>query len=313
MTAPLAPAWLGLGLAAAGRPAYITSGRARDLGAPADRSVEALRARAFALLDTAWELGIRVIDAARSYGRAEFFLGDWLEAHPGRREHLTIGSKWGYEYVGGWRLDAAVHERKDHSPAMLARQWPATLAALRTTPDLYLIHSVTPESPALDDPDLLHGLRELRSGGCRVGLSTSGPHQAAVLDRALALPASPFSAVQSTWNVREQSATDSLRRAHDHGWFVAVKEALANGRLVPGADARVDACAAQSGQAADAFAIGAAAVRTGADVVLSGAVIPEQLRENAAARVPETDPAVIAALAEPPAEYWSARTRLPWT
>ena len=69
---------LGLGLAAIGRPAYITEGRANDLGEGADRSVDAMRARAHKLLDAAWWLGIRYIDAARSYGLAEQFLGSWL-------------------------------------------------------------------------------------------------------------------------------------------------------------------------------------------------------------------------------------------
>src|SRR6201987_1445606 len=72
---------IGLGLAALGRPAYITSGRAADL---ADRSVDALRKRSFAVLDAAYAAGVRYFDAARSYGRAEEFLGGWLAArgHP---------------------------------------------------------------------------------------------------------------------------------------------------------------------------------------------------------------------------------------
>jgi hypothetical protein len=57
---------LGLGLAAVGRPAYITSGRDADL--PADRSPAALEQRAHALLDAAATAGIRYVDAARSYG-----------------------------------------------------------------------------------------------------------------------------------------------------------------------------------------------------------------------------------------------------
>ncbi len=108
---------LGLGLAAVGRPAYITLGRDRDLAAA--RSVEEMQARCHDLLDAAWDAGVRYVDVARSYGHAERFLGAWLAAHPGRREQLTVGSKWGYEYVGGWTLDADVHERKDHS-------WPSS-------------------------------------------------------------------------------------------------------------------------------------------------------------------------------------------
>ena len=70
----LAVSRIGLGLAALGRPAYITSGRQDDLP---DRSVAGLRARTHAMLDAAYESGIRYFDAARSYGRAEEFLGGW--------------------------------------------------------------------------------------------------------------------------------------------------------------------------------------------------------------------------------------------
>src|SRR4051812_26631487 len=89
---------LGLGLAALGRPAYINVGREGAL--PADRGVEAMRAATWQVLDAAYAAGIRWVDAARSYGRAEEFLAGWLaDRDPG---DLTVSSKWGYAYVGGW-------------------------------------------------------------------------------------------------------------------------------------------------------------------------------------------------------------------
>ena len=63
---------IGLGLAALGRPAYITLGRDRDLGG--DRSVPTLERLCHEMLDAAYAAGIRYIDAARSYGLAERFL-----------------------------------------------------------------------------------------------------------------------------------------------------------------------------------------------------------------------------------------------
>ena len=86
---------IGLGLAALGRPAYITSGRGADLP---DRSVAGLRAQAFSVLDAAYAAGLRYFDAARSYGRAEEFLGDWITER-GHRDAVA-GSKWGYRYTG---------------------------------------------------------------------------------------------------------------------------------------------------------------------------------------------------------------------
>jgi aryl-alcohol dehydrogenase-like predicted oxidoreductase len=320
---------LGLGLAAIGRPAYITAGRAKDLGEGADRSVDALRARAHKLLDAAWWLGIRYVDAARSYGFAEQFLGSWLAAHPGYRDELTIGSKWGYEYSGDWQLDAPQQERKDHSPAMFDRQWAETLEALGTEPDVYLVHSLTMQSPALDDSVLLDRLRSLRDSGVRVGFSTSGPEQAAVIERALGMVDSPFSAVQSTWNLLEPSVGDALAAANDAKWLVVVKEVLANGRLTnraTGADAgSVDgsipdaaaaaaaALAAEDGQRLDGFAIGTAVAHPWADIVLTGAVTRKQLKQNLDARAPSIDEERLATLAVPAEQYWAARAARPWS
>jgi aryl-alcohol dehydrogenase-like predicted oxidoreductase len=55
---------IGLGLAALGRPGYLSLGHAADLGG--DDSVEALRRHAHGVLDSAYEGGIRSFDAARS-------------------------------------------------------------------------------------------------------------------------------------------------------------------------------------------------------------------------------------------------------
>jgi hypothetical protein len=55
------------------------------------------------MLDAAYAVGIRYIDVARSYGRAEEFLGSWL-AERGYPD-VVAGSKWGYRYTGAWRLE----------------------------------------------------------------------------------------------------------------------------------------------------------------------------------------------------------------
>jgi aryl-alcohol dehydrogenase-like predicted oxidoreductase len=71
---------MGLGLAALGRPAYINLGHADDLRHQYD--VDAMRRRTASMLDAAWDAGIRYIDVARSYGRAEEFLASWLRSRP---------------------------------------------------------------------------------------------------------------------------------------------------------------------------------------------------------------------------------------
>ncbi|GAA0605118.1 aldo/keto reductase [Kribbella sandramycini] len=295
---------IGLGLAALGRPGYINLGHDEDL--PPGRAVEDLRQRTHQLLEQAWQSGVRYFDAARSYGLAEVFLGEWLT--PERRSQVTIGSKWGYTYVADWRHDAATHEVKDHSPATFERQWPETLQALGSSPDVYLVHSLTADSPALDDAELLNRLRELADSGVRVGLSTSGPHQGATLRKALALD-TPFTAVQSTWNVLEPSAGPALAEAHAAGWLVTIKEAVANGRLTTRAgETPFNVFARKHGLSPDALALGAAAAQPWADVVLSGATTAAQLESNLQAHAEGP----LAEFAQQPEEYWTERSALPW-
>ena len=85
---------IGLGLAAIGRPGYLNLGHGEDLGD--DRSVAALERNAHAVLDAAYEGGLRWFDAARSYGKAEAFLASWLDARGLRPGDVTVSSKWGY-------------------------------------------------------------------------------------------------------------------------------------------------------------------------------------------------------------------------
>jgi aryl-alcohol dehydrogenase-like predicted oxidoreductase len=309
---------IGLGLAALGRPAYITPGRDADLP---DRSVAGLRERSFAVLDAAYAAGVRYFDAARSYGRAEEFLGGWL-ADRGHQD-AVCGSKWGYRYTGDWRLDAAKHEVKEHTLAMFTAQLAETRALLGPRLALYQVHSLTEDSPLLGDPALLGALGALRDSGVRVGLSTSGPAQAVTLRRALDAQSGGrplFSAAQVTWNLLETSVAAAAAEAAGAGWAILVKEGMANGRLAPadgpgGPLAALARAAAGAGTGTDALAIAAALAQPWATVVLSGVVTPAQLTGNLAAlAVPAGVVAAVTdlGLAEPPAQYWATRSARPW-
>jgi aryl-alcohol dehydrogenase-like predicted oxidoreductase len=292
---------IGLGLAAVGRPGYLNLGRGTDL--PVERTVEALRARAHELLDQAYAAGVRYVDVARSYGRAEEFLAQWLRARP-EIDDVVVGSKWGYTYTAGWRVEADTHEVKDHGLATFDRQYAETRALLGDRLDLYQIHSVTPDSPALRDADLHRRLAELAERGVVVGLSTSGPAQAETIRDALGVRVGGrplFRSVQATWNLLEPSAGPALAQAYDAGCLVIVKEALANGRLAvrPGVG--------------DAVALAAALRQPWAAIVLSGAATGDQLASNLRAERLAVDPVRWADLAEPPTRYWQERSRLPWT
>ncbi|MEV0677545.1 aldo/keto reductase [Actinosynnema sp. NPDC050436] len=301
---------IALGLAALGRPAYINLGREGAL--PAHRDVAAMRAACHAVLDAAYEAGIRRVDAARSYGRAEEFLAQWL-AERGHRD-VRVSSKWGYEYVADWRPDAEVHEVKEHSTARFTRQWGETEALLGHHVELYQVHSLTEDSPLFGDLELLAALGALRDSGVRLGFSTSGPRQADTVRRALDLEMEGrrlFEVVQSTWNVLETSAAPALAWAHENGAEVFVKEGLANGRLAVDPPARVRELAEKHDVGPDAIALAAVRAQPWADVVLSGAAGVDQLRANLRAREVDLEPDELD-LAEDPADYWAARAALPW-
>jgi aryl-alcohol dehydrogenase-like predicted oxidoreductase len=304
---------LGLGLAAVGRPAYITLGRDADL--PAHRSEAALQARAHEVLDAAQELGIDYVDVARSYGLAEQFLRSWLQEADARP---FVASKWGYRYTAGWRRDVDQHEVKDHSLATFWQQWAETDRLLGPWLRLYQVHSLTSDSPLWEDRALLGALAHLRDKGCEVGFSTSGPAQADAVWRGLELTVDGrplFTSVQSTWNLLERSVAPALEQAAARGVRVVVKEALANGRLaVPGpATADLEQAARDRGVGLDALAIAAALAQPWADVVLSGAVTVPQLTSNAAARDLAGGPGLDTLVApQAPAEYWAERSRLSW-
>jgi aryl-alcohol dehydrogenase-like predicted oxidoreductase len=303
---------IGLGLAAAGRPGYINLGHSDDMSG--GTGVAEMEANAHALLDAAFDLGVRYLDAARSYGRAEEFLGSWLDRRPEAAAEVTVGSKWGYTYTAGWRIDAERHEVKDLTAGTLRRQLAETRALLGERLALYQIHSATLESGVLDDAEVLAELAGLRRAGVAIGLTVTGPEQAATIARAVDVGG--FDTVQATWNLCERSAGPALAAAHAAGMGVIVKEALANGRLTDRGDVpALHAAASARAVAPDALALAVALAQPWADVVLSGAATRDTLRSNLAAAAVEVGPALdadLAGLVEEPGRYWSERSALGW-
>lgn len=309
---------IGLGLAALGRPAYINIGRSEDYSE--ERTVAAMERRCHEMLDAAWSLGIRYVDAARSYGLAETFLARWLQSRNIPRESLTVGSKWGYTYVGSWQLHAPVHEKKDLSISTLRRQLAESRELLGDWLRLYQIHSATLESRVLEDAAVLDELRRLRSTGTAIGLTVTGPAQADTIRRALDVVVDGihlFQVVQATWNLLEPSAGRALEEAKARGLGVIVKEAVANGRLAKrnseSQAAPLQRYAAEHHTTTDVIALGAAVTQPWADVVLSGAVTLAQLTSNMGALALTSASRDLPDIAESPADYWSRRGALAWT
>jgi aryl-alcohol dehydrogenase-like predicted oxidoreductase len=339
---------LGLGLAALGRPGYVTLNHATDLGGRYDPP--SMELRAHQVLDTGFEAGIRCIDCARSYGRAEDFVASWLRKRQIEPGEITVASKWGYTYTAGWSTSATQHEIKDHSLAAFTRQLAESIERLGPYLSLYQIHSVTAESKTLEDDALIDAIARLRERGIRAGLSVSGAGQDIAIRRSIEMRRDGegvFDSVQATWNLLERGAESALRDAHAAGMKVVVKEALANGRLTESgkrdagsgkrntgsgqretgsgnreeADvlfpslARIREIAVSRGTTIEMLALAAALARPWAGVVLTGAATVDQIRASVAALEFPYDDEVerqLRSVSISSDEYWHARSSFRW-
>ncbi len=317
---------MGLGLAALGRPGYINLGHGDDL--ENDYDIERMRARTHAVLDAALAAGVRYFDTARSYGRAEEFLANWLGARGTESDfpEVFIASKWGYTYTADWKVEAEKHEVKEHSLENLDRQWRKSRDLLGNDLNLYQIHSATVETGVLENADVLNRLVELKQQGVQMGLSLSGPHQATALGRALEarVDGRPvFEAVQATYNILERGAGPALREAHDAGWKVIIKEGLANGRLTNRNNLTEDQSmvadlaeqAARLNVSPDTLALAFILAEPWVDIVLSGAATSEHLASNLRARelkMEQETRDALNRLEQSPLEYWIQRSGLAW-
>jgi len=339
---------LGLGLAALGRPGYVTLNHANDLGGRYDPPI--MEARAHTVLDAAFDAGLRYVDAARSYGRAEDFLASWLRERQIEPAEVVVASKWGYTYTAGWSTTATQHEIKDHSLAAFERQLAESIERLGRHLSLYQIHSVTAEGKTLEDDALIDAIARLRERGIRAGLTVSGAGQDVAIRRSLDVRRDGervFDSVQATWNLLERGAESALEDAHAAGMKVVVKESLANGRLTDrgkreaGSEkreegrgkreegggkreeadvflpslGRISELAEARGTTIEKLALAAALARPWADVVLTGAATVEQIRSNVAALQLDFDvhDEELRSVSISSDEYWRARTSFKWT
>jgi aryl-alcohol dehydrogenase-like predicted oxidoreductase len=319
-------AQLGLGMAALGRPGYVTLTHATDLGGQLDPA--AMESHAREVLDAAFNAGIRYYDMARSYGKAEDFFASWLKDRGLKCGDVTVASKWGYTYTAGWSTRAEQHEVKDHSLATFNRQIGETLSRLDGHLSLYQIHSVTAESKTLDDGALIDAIAGLKAKGIRAGLSTSGAGQSTAIRKAMGIERDGrrvFDSVQATWNLLERGAEAMLVEAHEVGMKVVIKEALANGRLThantnhdpvfASAMRQIGEIAAEKATTIEMVALAAALSRPWADYVLSGAATVSQVSANVAALRSEYNEEIeerLRIVAVNSNDYWRARSGFAW-
>jgi aryl-alcohol dehydrogenase-like predicted oxidoreductase len=174
---------------------------------------------AFALMDAAWERGIRAFDTADAYGggRSETWIGRWM-ADRGHRPRLT--TKVFHSVVGD-------PEDRGLAPDRILRQIDGSLERLGVERvDTYLIHEPDPGTPVGDTLGALAALVESGKVGA-IGASN--------VDRAWleeALPLAPISVVQNSYSLLEREAEDEvLPFCAEHGLAFTVFGPLAGGWL----------------------------------------------------------------------------------
>lgn len=221
---------LGLGTAAIGRPEYINIRQE-----PTEKcSLSNFEKEGLALLQFAFDKGIRYFDTAPGYGMAEQMMIKWLkDIEPNT---LQIASKWGYTYTADFKTNAKIHEVKEHSIAKLNSQWNVSTALLPAL-KFYQIHSATFETQVLDNDSVLNRLSELKDKyGLVIGITTTGYNQVEVFEKAITIEKNGnrlFDLFQITYNIFDQSFGSILHNNNDPKLKIVVKEALANGRLFP--------------------------------------------------------------------------------
>lgn len=172
---------------------------------------EALDERdAEALLRTAVELGVTLIDTARSYGRSEERIGRYLAPV---RDQVVLSTKVGYgvDGVADWTGEC-VRLGIDRALRVLA------------TDRIDLVHLHSCPIDVLERGDVIAALHDARRAGKLRCAAYSGDNEAL----AWAVDSDQFDSLQLSWSLCDQRAAPVIERAHRAGLGVIAKRPLAN-------------------------------------------------------------------------------------
>jgi aryl-alcohol dehydrogenase-like predicted oxidoreductase len=173
---------------------------------------------AFALMDAAWERGIRRFDTADAYGggRSETWIGRWM-ADRGHRPAIT--TKVFHSVVGDPDDRGLARDR-------ILRQIEGSLERLGVERvDTYLIHEPDPATPV---EETLGALVELLDARKVAAIGASNVDRAWLEE---ALPRAPISVVQNSYSLLERDAEDVIPFCVEHGIAFTAFGPLAGGWL----------------------------------------------------------------------------------
>ncbi|AUC21187.1 MULTISPECIES: aldo/keto reductase [Polaribacter] len=311
---------LGLGTAALGRPQYINV-RTENCD---NSNLAAFRKQSFAVLEEAYNLGIRYFDTAPGYGLAEELVLEWVQTK--NDNTIEIATKWGYTYTANFDANATVHEVKEHSLSKLNEQW---IFSKQLLPYLkvYQIHSATLETGVLENKDVLERLAFLKKEhNLKIGLTTTGTNQVEVIKKALNVLVDGkqvFDLFQVTYNFLDQSLQEVLEELVHQNKSIVIKEALANGRVFKNESyphyakmyATLENLAKKHQVGVDAISLKYCEQTIPESIVLSGASSTEQLKENLKLNsftLSADEIETLDALKVAPEPYWTERKQLAW-
>jgi aryl-alcohol dehydrogenase-like predicted oxidoreductase len=311
---------LGLGTAALGRPQYINVRQH-----PAKISdLETFKKQSFAVLENAYNLGVRYFDTAPGYGLAEELVLEWLQTK--EDNSVEVATKWGYTYTANFDANATIHEVKEHSLSKLKAQWNFSKKLLPYL-KVYQIHSATLETGVLENTDVLAHLAFLkREHKLKIGLTTTGTNQLEVLKKALDVTVNGiqvFDLFQVTYNFLDQSLQEISAELMRHNKQIVIKEALANGRVFRNhayphyseMHTILECLSEKYSVGVDAISLKYCEQTITNSIVLSGASTSEQLKENLKLNtftLSNNDIYILNGLNIPPDFYWTERKKLAW-
>lgn len=161
------------------------------------------------LLHRALDLGLRLFDAAPSYGQAEIRLGRHLAGRPDILRSTKVG--YGVEGVPDW-TGPCIRAGVDQA---LSRMQAEVL-------DIVHLHSCP--AAVLHQGDVVEALLDARKAGKIRAAAYSGDNH----DLAAALALDVFDSVQASFNLCDRANRDTLAQAHARGMGVLAKRPLAN-------------------------------------------------------------------------------------
>lgn len=311
---------LGLGTAALGRPQYINI-RQENVN---NSDLKNFRKQSFAVLEAAYNSGIRFFDTAPGYGLAEKLVLDWLQTK--NDSTIEVASKWGYTYTANFDANATVHEIKEHSLPKLNEQWNFSKQLLPYL-KVYQIHSATLETGVLENKEVLEQLAFLKNNyDLQIGLTTTGTNQTEVIKKALDVVVDEkqlFDSFQVTYNFLEQSLQDISDELIHQNKEIIIKEALANGRIIRNSNypnyksmsSILEKLALKYSIGVDAIALKYCGQTISKSTILSGASNSKQLKENLKVNsfsLSNEDLNILHSLKIDSEFYWNERKKLVW-